>query len=208
MHSNEDLTLYQKVRNDIISGELKSSEKITETKLAKKYDVSRTPVREVIKQLELEYFIKDSYIFIPTTEEYRNLFEMRILLETYALEKAGIIYTEDDLLELKSYTNIDINVESEEAILEMNDNFHQKIINASNNPFILESYQKLKSFIYLFSKTVINKRRSGLIEEHVEIVEALYERKVDKAKQLLENHLQKDLEFSLYYLSFKNEKSN
>ena len=83
MHSNNELTLYQKIRNDIISGELKQSEKITEVKLAKKYNVSRTPIREVVKQLELESFIKDSYIFIPTTEEYRNIFEMRILFSIY-----------------------------------------------------------------------------------------------------------------------------
>ncbi|MBF7018195.1 GntR family transcriptional regulator [Staphylococcus durrellii] len=204
MHNNDELTLYQIIRNDIISGELKPAEKITEIKLAKKYNVSRTPVREVIKQLELEYFIKDSYIFIPTTEEYRNIFEMRILFETYALEKAGIIFTNTDLAELKSYTKIDIDSEDEERILEINDKFHQKIMSATNNPFILESYQKLKSFIYLFSKTVITKRRPGLIEEHDEIVEALSNRNIEEAISLLETHLKKDLEFSLYYLSFKN----
>lgn len=204
MHSNNELTLYQKIRNDIISGELKQSEKITEIKLAKKYNVSRTPIREVIKQLELEYFIKDSYIFIPTTEEYRNIFEMRILFETYALEKAGIIFTDSDIAELRSYTEIDINSEDENHILEINDKFHQKIMSATNNPFIQESYQKLKSFIYLFSKTVITKRRPGLIEEHAEIVEALNNRNIKEALALLESHLKKDLEFSLYYLSFKN----
>jgi len=204
MHSNEDLTLYQKIRNDIISGKLKQSEKITETKLAKQYNVSRTPIREVIKKLELEYFIKDSYIFIPTIEEYRNIFEMRILLETYALKKAAIVYTEADLEELKSYTQLDINNEDEEKILETNDQFHQKIMGATSNPFILETYQKLESFIYLFSKTVINKRRPGLIEEHAEIVDELYNRNIDKAVNLLESHLKKDLEFSLYYLSFRN----
>lgn len=204
MHNNEDLTLYQKIRNDIISGKLKQSEKITETKLAKKYNVSRTPIREVIKKLELEYFIKDSYIFIPTIEEYRNIFEMRILLETHALKKAAIVYTEADLEELKSYTQLDINNEDEEKILETNDKFHQKIMGATSNPFILETYQKLESFIYLFSKTVINKRRPGLIEEHAEIVDELYNRNIDKAINLLESHLKKDLEFSLYYLSFSN----
>lgn len=204
MHSNNELTLYQKIRNDIISGELKQSEKITEVKLAKKYNVSRTPIREVIKQLELEYFIKDSYIFIPTTEEYRNIFEMRILFETYALEKAGVIFTDSDIAELRSYTEIDINSEDEDHILEINDKFHQKIMSATNNPFIQESYQKLKSFIYLFSETVITKRRPGLIEEHAEIVEALNNRNIKEALALLESHLKKDLEFSLYYLSFKN----
>ncbi|RIL27658.1 GntR family transcriptional regulator, partial [Staphylococcus gallinarum] len=51
MNTNE-LSIYEKIRNDIISGELSKNEKITEAKLAKKYNVSRTPVREALKKLE------------------------------------------------------------------------------------------------------------------------------------------------------------
>lgn len=202
LNTNE-LTIYQKIRNDIISGALKKDEKITEAKLAKKYEVSRTPIREALKQLELEYFIKNSYIFIPTTEEYRQIFEMRILLETHALKKAAIVYTDADLEELKSYTEIDINQEHEDKIIATNDKFHQKIIAATRNQFILDTYQKYKSFIYLFSQTVIYQRRPGLIEEHREIVDALFDRNIDLAVSLLETHLKNDLEFSLYYLDFK-----
>jgi len=202
LNTNE-LTIYQKIRNDIISGALKKDEKITEAKLAKKYEVSRTPIREALKQLELEYFIKNSYIFIPTTEEYRQIFEMRILLETHALKKAAIVYTDADLEELKSYTEIDMNQEHEDKIIETNDKFHQKIIAATRNQFILDTYQKYKSFIYLFSQTVIYQRRPGLIEEHREIVDALFDRNIDLAVSLLETHLKNDLEFSLYYLDFK-----
>ncbi|MGO3048996.1 MAG: GntR family transcriptional regulator [Staphylococcus sp.] len=202
LNTNE-LTIYQKIRNDIISGALKKDEKITEAKLAKKYEVSRTPIREALKQLELEYFIKNSYIFIPTTEEYRQIFEMRILLETHALKKAAIVYTDDDLEELKSYTEIDMNQEHENKIIATNDKFHQKIIAATRNQFILDTYQKYKSFIYLFSQTVIYQRRPGLIEEHREIVDALFDRNIDLAVSLLETHLKNDLEFSLYYLDFK-----
>ncbi|RIP36999.1 GntR family transcriptional regulator [Staphylococcus gallinarum] len=202
MNTNE-LSIYEKIRNDIIVGELSKNEKITEAKLAKKYNVSRTPVREALKQLELEYFIKNSYIFIPTTEEYRQIFEMRILLESHALRKAAIVYTASDLAELRSYTEIDIEHEAEDKIIDINDKFHQKIMNATNNHFILDTYQKYKSFIYLFSQTVINKRRPGLIEEHREIVDALFNRDIEQAVALLESHLKKDLEFSLYYLDFK-----
>ncbi|MCE5090915.1 GntR family transcriptional regulator [Staphylococcus devriesei] len=196
----DGLTVYQQIRNDIISNELKQNEKLTEAKLAKKYNVSRTPIREAIKQLEIEYFIRDGYVFIPTSEEYRDIFEMRILLETHALSKACTVYTKEDLLELKSYTEIDINQEDEETIIATNDLFHQKIMKATNNQFILETYQKLKSYIYLFSKTVIDKRRPGLIEEHKEIVEAMIDHDNKQAIHLLEEHLKKDLEFSLYYL--------
>ncbi|WP_259338788.1 GntR family transcriptional regulator, partial [Staphylococcus gallinarum] len=51
LNTNE-LSIYEKIRNDIISGELSKNEKITEAKLAKKYNVSRTPVREALKKLE------------------------------------------------------------------------------------------------------------------------------------------------------------
>lgn len=73
---------------------------------------------------------------------------------------------------------------------------------ATNNQFILETYHKYRSFIYLFSQTVINKHRPNLIEEHKEIVSELAKGNVQNATNLLENHLKKDLEFSLYYLEF------
>lgn len=85
--ANKELSIYQKIRNDIINGDLTQNEKITESKLAQRYHVSRTPIREAIKQLELEYFIRDGYIYVPTVEEYRNIFEMRILIETHAIKK-------------------------------------------------------------------------------------------------------------------------
>ncbi|RIM79556.1 GntR family transcriptional regulator [Staphylococcus arlettae] len=201
---NVEQSIYQKIRNDIINGDLIQNEKITETKLAKKYNVSRTPIREALTQLELEYFIKDGYVFIPTSEEYRQIFEMRILLESYALRKAAVVYTEEDLLELQSYTEIDMDSLEEEQIIQTNDAFHKKIMAATNNQFILNNYQKLQSYIYLFSNTVINKRRPGLIEEHAEIVAALRNRNTDKAVALLEQHLNNDLEFSLYYLNNKS----
>ncbi|WP_275126136.1 FCD domain-containing protein [Staphylococcus equorum] len=49
----------------------------------------------------------------------------------------------------------------------------------------------------------MNQRRPGLIEEHKEIVAALFKRDIDLAVELLETHLKNDLEFSLYYLDFK-----
>ena len=200
---NLNLTIYQRIRNDIIDGNLKRNEKLTESKLEKKYNVSRTPIREALKQLELEYFVRDSYIFTPTKEEYRQIFEMRILLETFAIKKAGIVYTKKDFEELNQYTQIDIDKDDEQEIIRVNDQFHQKIMKATNNQFILETYQKYRSFIYLFSQTVINKRRPNLIEEHKEIVVELAKGNVQNATNLLEDHLKKDLEFSLYYLEFK-----
>ncbi len=197
--ANKELSIYQKIRNDIINGDLTQNEKITESKLAQRYNVSRTPIREAIKQLELEYFIRDGYIYVPTVEEYRNIFEMCILIETHAIKKASIVFTQDDIEELKSYAIIGDD-KTEEEIIQINDQFHQKIMSATKNSFIIDTYSKLKSYIYLFSKTVINKKRPGLIEEHQKIAEMLEKRQTEAAIELMKEHLLNDLEFSLYYL--------
>ncbi|MEX5935236.1 GntR family transcriptional regulator [Mammaliicoccus sciuri] len=197
--ANKELSIYQKIRNDIINGDLTQNEKITESKLAQRYHVSRTPIREAIKQLELEYFIRDGYIYVPTVEEYRNIFEMRILIETHAIKKASIVFTQDDIEELKRYATIGDD-KTEEEIIQINDQFHQKIMRATKNSFIIDTYSKLKSYIYLFSKTVINKKRPGLIEEHQKIAEMLEKRQTEAAIELMKEHLLNDLEFSLYYL--------
>ncbi|MBF0774091.1 GntR family transcriptional regulator [Mammaliicoccus sciuri] len=197
--ANKELSIYQKIRNDIINGDLTQNEKITESKLAQRYHVSRTPIREAIKQLELEYFIRDGYIYVPTVEEYRNIFEMRILIETHAIKKASIVFTQDDIEELKRYATIGDD-KTEEEIIQINDQFHQKIMSATKNSFIIDTYSKLKSYIYLFSKTVINKKRPGLIEEHQKIAEMLEKRQTEAAIELMKDHLLNDLEFSLYYL--------
>ena len=130
--ANKELSIYQKIRNDIINGDLTQNEKITESKLAQRYNVSRTPIREAIKQLELEYFIRDGYIYVPTVEEYRNIFEMRILIETHAIKKASIVFTQDDIEELKSYATIGDD-KTEEEIIQINDQFHQKIMSATTD---------------------------------------------------------------------------
>ncbi|UXU83560.1 GntR family transcriptional regulator [Mammaliicoccus sciuri] len=52
------------------------NEKMIESELAQRYNVSRIPIREAIKQLELEYFIRDGYIYVPSVEEYQKIAEM------------------------------------------------------------------------------------------------------------------------------------
>ncbi|MBS4196341.1 FCD domain-containing protein [Bacillus sp. FJAT-49870] len=65
----------------------------------------------------------------------------------------------------------------------------------------------MKSIIYLFRKTVVLHQRPRLIEEHEEIYEAIKARDGQAAKQLMENHLQADLDFCLHILSSTNYKS-
>ncbi|UTI86108.1 FCD domain-containing protein [Mammaliicoccus sciuri] len=117
---------------------------------------------------------------------------MRILIETHAIKKASIVFTQDDIEELKSYATIGDD-KTEEEIIQINDQFHQKIMSATKNSFIIDTYSKLKSYIYLFSKTVINKKRPGLIEEHQKIAEMLEKDKPEAGNRTHERTLIKRL---------------
>ncbi|MFC3419111.1 GntR family transcriptional regulator [Salinicoccus hispanicus] len=196
---NQERTLYEKVREDILNGTFDKTEKMTEVKLAKLYEVSRTPIREVLKQLEFEYLVKDGYIYTPSPEDYRNLFEMRILIESHAVEKAVLLFVDEDLKELRNYIKQAKDGDAS-LTLKANKNFHDKLVRAIRNPFLSETYDRLNSTIYLFSRTVVEKQRPELLDEHEAIVQSIEDRKIDHAKQQIISHLQKDLEFTLYYM--------
>ncbi|WP_233438132.1 GntR family transcriptional regulator [Macrococcoides canis] len=192
-------SLYHQMRDDILNGVFKEQEKLTEAKLASQYNVSRTPIREVIRQLEFEYLIKDNYINIPDKEQIRNLFEMRKLIEAHSIKKAILLFQKSDIDEMKELIKIAREDNFEKTMI-ANQQFHEKIVSATKNPYLTSTYDQLNAVIYLFRKMVVEKERPMLLDEHEEIVKAIEDRDEILAVQLLMVHLDKDLEFGLYYL--------
>lgn len=190
---------YEKIRDLIFTGKLENGEKIVETKLANRLGVSRTPLREAIKRLEQEKLIQNNQISNPNNQDYQDIFELRILIEKHAVAKAALYFTKEDYNEMDEFVEIGYKGNSDEA-MHVNKMFHEKIVSATKNNFMIETFDRMQSIIYLFRKTVLNHNRPGLINEHKEIVKAMKERNTEKAKLLIEEHLKADLEFALYYL--------
>ena len=106
LEMNEYLPLrdvvFQTLRQAILKGELKPGERLMEIQLAQKLGVSRTPVREALRKLELEGLV----IMIPrrgaivadiTIQDLNDVLEVRIVLENMAIEKACARMTEEDI---------------------------------------------------------------------------------------------------------------
>lgn len=201
--TNKKLTIYEKtyemIRDMIFTGKLTNGEKIVETRLAEQLGVSRTPLREAIKRLEQEKLIRNNQISNPTDQDYQDIFELRILIEKYAIVKATQFFTDDDIKIMEDLVEIGYTGDSGE-VMEANKLFHEKIVNATKNNFMIETFNQMQSIIYLFRKTVLYQKRPGLIDEHKEIVLAMKDRDGEKAERLIEDHLKADLEFALYYL--------
>lgn len=190
---------YEHIRDMIFNGELKTGEKISETGLASRLGISRTPLREAIRRLEQERLVSGNKIANPTDRDYRDIFEMRILIETFAAKKAAQFLPSQEVQELERYIQIGYNGTHDE-VMEANKAFHEKLVWSTKNNVMIDYFNQMQSIIHLFRKTVLDYERPGLIDEHNEIVEAIKERDSMKAANLTQDHLEADLEFVLYYL--------
>ena len=190
---------YEVIRDRILNGDLPGGTKIVEEKLAKELGFSRTPIRDSLRQLNYEGLIVNKKVVQPTEKDLRNLFQVRSLLEGASAQSAATFLSEEDLHTLASCVAIGREGTVEE-IMDANERFHEIIVQASGNALMIETIARMKSIIYLFRKTVVIYNRPRLIDEHEEIYEAIKARDEEKAKQLMEDHLKKDLEFCLHIL--------
>jgi GntR family transcriptional regulator, rspAB operon transcriptional repressor len=86
-------TLFNELQKDILSGKIKSGEKLTEQSICKQYDVSRTPVREALRQLEADGLIENiphrgAFAIGLTRRDISDLFDLRAQFEMKAVEWA------------------------------------------------------------------------------------------------------------------------
>jgi len=190
---------YEIIRDKILNGELPGGTKIVEEKVAAELGVSRTPIRESIRKLEQEGLIVNKRVVKPTEKDLRNMFQVRILLEGFSAKCAASYLKEDELESL--YNCVEIGRKGTvEEIMRANERFHEIIVNASNNPVMIDIIDRMQSTIYLFRKTVVFYNRPHLIDEHEEIYEAIKARDGEKAERLMKGHLQADLDFCLHLI--------
>lgn len=191
---------YEVIRDRILSGEMPGGTKIVEEKLATDLGFSRTPIRESLRQLSYEGLIVNKKVVQPTEKDLRNLFQVRSLLEGFSAKAAATYLPEEDLNALANCIKVGREGTTEE-IMDANERFHEIIVQASGNALMIDTINRMKSIIYLFRKTVVLYNRPRLIDEHEEIYEAIKARDGETAKQLMEDHLNKDLDFCLHILN-------
>lgn len=187
---------YEYIRDRILNGELERGTKLVEEKLATEIGISRTPVRESIRKLEQEGLINQKRVVNPSDMDLRHIFQVRILLEGFAARYCSSYMTEEALAKLKTAVEIGSTGTTEE-VMAANNEFHEIIVAATNNPMMIDIIERMRSIIYLFRKTVVYHKRPFLIEEHHEIYQAILRHDGDEAERLMKVHLQNDLEFCL-----------
>ncbi|WP_066295734.1 GntR family transcriptional regulator [Bacillus sp. FJAT-29937] len=194
------LQSYEYIRDKILNGELPRGTKLVEERLAEELGISRTPVRESIRKLEQEGLVKQKRVVNPTDMDLRNIFQVRILLEGFAARYSATYMSEAALEKLKQCIEIGRSGTTDE-IMKANEEFHNIIVQTTNNPMMIDIIDRMQSIIYLFRKTVVYHKRPFLIDEHQQIFDAIQSHNGEEAERIMKEHLQADLDFCLHMLN-------
>ncbi len=193
--------LFFRLRKDILQGKLVQGFKLTEQLICDEYHVSRTPVREAFKQLELEGFIetipnRGAFVVGFSAQDILDMHELRKAYEILAVRWAIERITKDELEGLEEafeFMEFYTNKKDVEKMLNINMNFHELIYKAAHNRMIknvLSSYQiYLKQSKKNRSYADVDEYLTQVLKEHKMIFEAFINKDVDAGVKAITLHL-------------------
>ncbi len=191
--------VFNTLREAILKGELAPGERLMEIALAEKLGVSRTPVREAIRKLELEGLAimlprRGAIVAQITISDLEDVLEVRRVLEGLTVDLACKKMTQDELNELKNsleefrkvVSGNDLTVIAQKDVA-----FHDIIYNASRNRRLIQILNNLREQMYRYRLEYIKDadKRKLLVEEHRIIVEAIERKDSAAAKKAMKHHI-------------------
>ena len=204
VHMDEYLPLrdvvFNTLRQAILKGELKSGERLMEIALAQKLGVSRTPIREAMRKLELEGLVvmiprRGAQVANITEKDLNDVLEVRIALENMATEKACTRMTEEEMgklwLAAKEFERM-ISDGNLVRLAEADVAFHEIIYRASDNKRLNQVLNNLREQMYRYRVEYLKEEetRNLLVKEHEELTRAIRARDVAKAQEISFQHLE------------------
>jgi len=191
--------IFDTLREAIITGELKPGERLMEVKLAEKMGVSRTPVREAIRMLELEGLVdmlprKGAHVAELSVKDIMDVLEVRAAMDSLATRLAAERITDDEIKELRQIQAQFINYVEKNNLqgsIKKDVEFHELIYRASRNDRLLQINNNLREQVQRFRVIYIKDYSSpkNLIKEHEDICDAISARNSDMAQECAKIHI-------------------
>ena len=196
--------VFKTLRNAIIRGELKPGERLMEEKLASSLEVSRTPVREAIRMLELEGLVvmiprKGAEVARITVSDLQEALEVRMAIEDLSVRLASLRIDEDGkkrLIKAKEAFDAALAGKRVETIVAKDEAFHDVIFSATKNRRLVNLAHNLREQVYRYRFEYVKDFSSHdkLSREHARITEAILEGDVVKAQQAMRGHIADQLQ--------------
>ena len=191
--------VFNTLRQAILRGELAPGERLMEIQLAERLGVSRTPIREAIRKLELEGLVlmvprKGAEVARISEKSLRDVLEVRRSLEELATELACQRMSEEQIGELEAARDAFAAAVTSGDIMEMaecDEKFHDVIFDGTGNARLVQILNNLREQMYRYRLEYIKEadKRQILLLEHENIVKAIRARHVAEAREAMRGHI-------------------
>ncbi len=191
--------VFHKLRDDILSGKFKENDELREVAIGEELGVSRTPVREAFRQLELEGLIqivpnKGAYVTGITRKDVQDIYMIRSLLEGLCARWATENITEEQMAEMEE--NIFLSKFHAEKghydqLAELDNRFHEIMYEACNSKMLEHQLRDFHQYVLRVRKKTLSNVNRGRKsnEEHEQIMEAIKAKDGDRAEALAHAHM-------------------
>lgn len=191
--------IYMQLKNDIISQRLREGQQVTEEEIVKRFNISRTPVREIFRKLEHDGLVKNipykgTYVSDLKREDIEEILEIRYALESFAakcaaekVDKEGI----KKLTELESQFKIAVKTQNSVLSFEMDTKLHELILEIAGNNRIHNIITNLVGQIHRirFISGHMPGRMNTTANEHFEIIKAIKKKDPELAQTTMQIHI-------------------
>ena len=191
--------VFKKLREDILNGRYKENDELKETVIGEELGVSRTPVREAFRQLELEGLIrivpnKGAYVTGISAADVADIYEIRSLLEGLCARWATKKISKEKLDEMEEIILLsEFNLEKGnfDQLTELDNRFHMLLYEACESKMLIHLLKDFHQYVQKErQKTLSDEQRSrDAIAEHKSIMEAIRDGDAHLAEKLADKHI-------------------
>ena len=198
-------TIYLSIKNDIITQVFQPGEKLNIKELARKYNVSDTPVKQALQRLMDEKMVvntpnKGMSIRTLTSHEMSDIFDMRLMMDTFFAKDiiATLNYNDtlrqqiiDNLTTQKNFIENNDSSHMPEEYFTLDLEFHTLFLTASGNQKAVDVFRELQPFTYATGRYVKQpySRDCECVKEHEAILEAAFAGDPEKLQEAVTTHL-------------------
>ena len=209
--------VYQILKDEIISGVYQPNDWLQEKDLAAKLNVSRSPVREALRQLAADGLVREvpnkgMFVRAFTPKEITEIFEVRKMLESYSIlalkdklteaQKEVLQQYRDELVQCHAANDLENYIEADSA-------FHRYIVECTENTILMELYRKVRTMNMLFRIFSLStqKRFDESQKEHVTIIDSLLANDMEQALEINDRHLALAKDTAIVHIPFEKSDS-
>lgn len=195
---------YREIRRQIVTGDLRPGTQLKEEELAESCGVSRTPIRDALRRLEAELFVRRSdsqrsFVAEWSIGDIDEMFTLRGMLEGHAAARAAARIGAEEILELRRHNDaIDAAINARrqadiEGFLDHNRQFHAIVLEAAGSERLSAMLARLVEQPVVLRTALLydGNQLQRSHREHAELLAAFERRDPDWAQAVMTGHIRR-----------------